>query len=96
MNLMKATPDIMSNADSNSDAQILDNIRRASEIIAVKKNSDCWLTDDDQVELLRKIEFRSRNGLVHFDDGLVGRYEGDAVVSGDHGGRQVDRGRIDG
>ena len=60
MNLMKAIPDIMSNADSNTNAQILDNIRKASEIIAVKTSSDYWLTDGGQVELLRKIEFRSR------------------------------------
>ena len=56
---MKAIPDITSNAYSNTSAQILDNIRKASEIIAVKKNSDYSPTDDGQVELLRKIEFRS-------------------------------------
>ena len=58
--IMKSIPEIMKQANHSTNAQILDAIQKASEIVAKKKKSDYWMSNDGQAELHRMIDDRAQ------------------------------------
>jgi hypothetical protein len=55
----KLIPDILNQLDKHSNADVLKCLRAAAILIQKKTNSDYWISDDGQAELLRRIQSSS-------------------------------------
>ena len=53
-------PGILNDAKDLTNAEILENLKRASILMKDDTGADYWTTDDRQAELLRRIQFDSK------------------------------------
>ena len=57
---MKMIPDIIKRAKSSTNNEVIDALKQAAEIITAKMESEYWVSDEGQSELLKMLEERAK------------------------------------
>ena len=64
---MNSVQNEIDSAEESAKPRILESLTRATTVMAKEKQSNYWMTEDGQSELLRRIEARNVKPTSHLD-----------------------------